>query len=158
MKRSDFIKSLGLGASGIIIPNNAFLNYKNIKIYDNYVRGLHHYKYQSLKTKLQEGDSLVLKRELSNRYDNFAIAIYYQELKLGYIAAYENIVLANMMDNHVALECFVSKHDTKANPFHCLAVQVFSKLIVPTQELIQELLTHQPADDVKDVYRKGHKF
>ncbi len=155
MKRSDFIKSLGLGASGIIIPNNTLLNYQNIKIYDNYIRGLQHYKYKKLKNEIKEGDALILKREPTNLYDRFAIQLYYKEFKLGYVAAYENIVLANMLDNQVELQCYISQHNKTADIFHCLSVQVFSKLIVPTQEFIKELLTHKPADDLEDIYRKG---
>jgi len=155
MKRSDFIRSLGLGASGVIIPNNTLINHQNIKIYDNYIRGLQHYKYDKVKKELKEGSQLLLKREPINLYDKFAIQVYYKDFKLGYVAAYENIVLANMLDNQVVLECYISKHNAKTDVFHCVSIQIFSKLIVPTQELIQELLTHKPADDLDDVYRTG---
>ncbi len=37
MQRSDFIKTLGLGASGLLLPKN-LLTRSDVKIYDNYVR------------------------------------------------------------------------------------------------------------------------
>src|SRR5690554_3974076 len=98
MKRSDFIKSLGLGMGGMVLPANTFLVAKPIKIYDNYVRGLNHYHFHTIRDKIKEGDVVQLLREPENLYDSFAIQVNYGEFRLGYLAAFENIVMANMMD------------------------------------------------------------
>ncbi|MEX0813368.1 MAG: hypothetical protein WD048_14205 [Chitinophagales bacterium] len=36
MNRSEFLKSIGLGASGLILPKNLDLPFKLVKIYENY--------------------------------------------------------------------------------------------------------------------------
>ncbi len=154
MKRSDFIKTLGLGASGLILPKN-LLNRNSIKIYDNFVRGLPHYGYKKVKNNIKEGDNLILKRDIDNIYDSFAIEVFYEDIKLGYIAAYENIVLANMLDSKVELEAKISKNNKNKKEYERLGIEIFADLISPTTNLITEL-KNQRADEVIDIYRKGY--
>ena len=42
MNRIDFIKSLGLASTGLILPTN-LLGKSLVKIYDNYIRGVQFY-------------------------------------------------------------------------------------------------------------------
>ena len=99
MNRANFLKSFGVGAAGLIIPNT-LLTQKPIKVYENYLKGTSYYKVDKHKNKLNEGDELRLEREATNPYDSFAISVHYQQYKLGYVAAYENIVLANLFDQN----------------------------------------------------------
>lgn len=155
MKRIDFLKSLGVGVSGISLPKNIFFDLQEVMVYDNYIKGANHYQYKKVKSKIKEGDRLTLKREPENLYDGFAIEVFFENHKLGYITAYENIVLANMMDNQVELSCLVSKHNKKEDIFRCIAIRVYSKLVIPTEKFA-ELLNHSKrADDIDDLYRKG---
>lgn len=43
MNRSEFLKSFGLDASGLLFPIG-LLKDKPIKIYDNYLKGIQHYQ------------------------------------------------------------------------------------------------------------------
>lgn len=154
MDRLDFLKAIGLGATGLIFPKNDFFNTKTVRIYDNYVRGLTHYQFKAVHSQIKEGDPLTLVREISNEYDSFAIAVFYQNQKMGYIAAYENIILANMIDAGVQLSAFVSKiSPPQAEIFTALAVAIHADLIIPSPKLIQDLLTDKRADDATDKYR-----
>ena len=47
---------------------------------------------------LEAGMELELVREEDNKYDNDAIALYYKDLKLGYIPSSENGTLAQFLD------------------------------------------------------------
>ena len=67
MNRIDFIKSLGLASTGLILPTN-LLGKSLVKIYDNYIRGIQFYQYSSVKELLKEGDTLLLKHEKENIY------------------------------------------------------------------------------------------
>lgn len=158
MNRSEFIKSLGLGASGLILPKN-LLARSNIKIYDNYVRGLQHYNYQKIKQKIKEGEDLRLIREQENLHDAFAVQVFYKELKLGYLPAYENIVIANMLDANANLSAKVSYHKEEGNPYkmETLGIEIYAEIITPTPQLITEL-QNKRADEVVDIYRKGFKI
>ncbi|WP_304067076.1 HIRAN domain-containing protein [Pedobacter glucosidilyticus] len=155
MDRNHFLKSLGLGAGGLILPNNNFINTKLVKIYDNYVRGLSHYDFRKAQKLIKDGDELKLLREPENIYDSFAIQVNSQEYRLGYIAAYENIILANMMDSGVNIKAYVSQKDLQRYPHESLAIEVFTELIIPNEKFIDNLLAQNRADDLADIYRLG---
>ena len=153
MKRSDFLKTLGLTGVGIVIPNT-ILAQKPVKIYDNYIKGLVHYQYKQVKKQLSKGQELTLVRELTNTYDSFAVAVFYGTYKLGYVAAYENVVLGNLLEQGVALKGFVSKHNP-SNIYEAISVEIYVNLVVENTTLLKTDLLHKRADDADDVYRKG---
>jgi len=155
MNRSDFIKVLGLSTGGLLIPANNFVETRSVNIYDNYVRGLMHYSYPNIRSTIHAGDQLTLRREKENPYDSFAISIYHQENKLGYIAAYENIVLANMLDAGVELSACVSYINKKDKDiYEGVAIVVSAVLIVPNPLFVDKLIAASGrADDNPDAYR-----
>ncbi|MGB0390604.1 MAG: HIRAN domain-containing protein [Salibacteraceae bacterium] len=152
MKRSEFIQSLGLGASGLLLPKH-LLKQQPIQIYDNYVRGIQFYQFKKTKNAIKEGDELQLMRETDNVHDQFAIAIYHQENKLGYIAAYENIVLANMLDAGTELKAFVSQLNLDIGYDYALSVKVIAELVVTQPNIINTEVNNERADDASDLYR-----
>lgn len=155
MNRTAFLKSLGLGASGLILPSNGLINTESVKIYDNYIRGLMHYDFKKVKDDIKEGDEVQLIREPTNMYDSFAVQVNSGKKRLGYLAAYENIVLANMLDAGVGLRTYISQKDLKRSAQEWLAIEVFAELVLPTQKLVDSALAANRADDVPDIYRLG---
>ena len=153
MKRSKFIQNLGLGAGGLLLPN-ALISSKSIMIYDNYVRGLEFYNYRKLRQEIKEGDAITLVREEDNIHDSFATAIYFNDFKLGYIPAYENIVIANMLDAGVELKTFASSIDIDSGLQYAFSIKVFAELVVSTDKLITILKEDKRADDAPDLYRE----
>jgi hypothetical protein len=156
MKRSEFIQSIGLGTGGIILPVNSFIQQQSTKVYDNYVKGLTHYQFKRIESAIKEGDELILKREPTNLHDTFAIEVYFQQYKIGYIAAFENVVMANMMDCGVALKSYASKIDRKTDAYRAVAIEIFAPLVMPSQKLIQMVGLETRADDAADFYRNGY--
>ena len=158
MKRSEFLQSLGLGATGLILPKS-LLSKSMIKIYDNYVRGLHHYDFDKVKNQLNIGDNLILKRDSENIHDSFAVEVYYQEYKLGYLPAYENISIANMLDAKVELPAKISFLKEEKDPYKrkTLGIEIFAELISPTPHLISKL-QNKRAEDAEDLYRQHYDF
>ena len=157
MNRSEFLKILGLGSTGLIIPNTTW-SQKPVKIYDNYVKGLSHYHFAAVRGQLVLGQELFLKRELGNLYDHFAVEVYHNDLKLGYLAAYENIAIANMLEQGVAFSAFISKIDPKEDVFDALAIEIYTQIVIENQPLIQTDGLTQRADDMLDQYRAGFKL
>lgn len=155
MNRTDFLKSLGLGASGLILPLNPLISTQAVKIYDNYIRGLTHYDFRKISKEIKEGDEVQLLREADNMYDSFAIQVNLAEQRLGYLAAYENIVLANMIDAGVGLRAFISHKDLKRDAQEWLAVEVFAELVIPSLKLQESLIAASRADNAPDLYRLG---
>lgn len=154
MNRSEFLKILGLGSTGLIIPNTTW-SQKPVKIYDNYVKGLSHYHFAAVRSQLVLGQELFLKREMGNLYDHFAVEVYYNDLKLGYLAAYENIAIANMLEQGVAFSAFISKIDSKEDVFDALAIEIYTKIVIENPNIIQTDLLNKRADDELDQYRAG---
>ncbi len=156
MNRSDFFKVFGLGTTGLIIPNTTW-SQKPVKIYDNYVKGLTHYQFDIIRKQLEVGTELQLKRETTNKYDSFAIEVYYNEHKLGYLAAYKNIAIANMLEQGVVFMAFVSKITSKEDKiFDGLAVEVYTHIVIENKKIIETNLLEKRADDVHDQYSKGY--
>src|SRR5690606_17276404 len=105
---------------------------QEITIYDNYVRGTHFYRKDFKKLKLVVGQSLGLQREQNNKYDRFAIAVCTNNLKIGYIPAYENVVLANMMDKGVIAAIVSELNDLNEDGYKdVVAVKIAARLMVP---------------------------
>ncbi len=153
MKRSDFLKTFGL-AGGVLILPRTLVTEQKIAIYHNYVRGLQFTDFLKLSTVLKEGDALELNRLPNHAHDSFAIQVMYQGQPLGYIAAYENIVLANMLDQGVELFAFAAKI-VKGDIYNGLSIEIQAKLIIPKTPIIQKDLLTQPADNAVDRYRSN---
>lgn len=153
MNWSHFLKSLGVSAGGLILPASGLISMKLVKIYDNYIRGLMHYDVNEIKDSIEEIDEVQLIRESINVYDSFAIQVNKGDKRLGYIAAYENIVLANMMDSGVSLSAYISHKDLKRPAQEWLALEVFAKLVIPSEQLVDTVLTLHRSDDAPDMYR-----
>ena len=155
MKRNEFIKGLGLSALGLgTLSLTKIIDTRQVKIYDNYLRGVFAGDTEKIFEQLSLNLKVSLVREKENKYDKFAIAVYFKNYKLGYIAAYENIVLANMMDSEVNLNTVISHIEHNHYDEKIIAVQVFCNLVSPTPLLIKEL--DKRADDEFDQYRSNY--
>ena len=156
MQRADFLKVLGLGAAGIILPGIQNLGSKKIKIYDNYLKGIAHYDYKNVMEFIKEGDEVSLKRDFDNHHDSFAIEVHFEKRKLGYIAAYENIVLANLLEQGVGLKAFVSKKHKSGSQYNDVAIEVYAEVLIQQNEIIQTTNLEKRADDCDDFYRNQY--
>ena len=155
MNRSDFLKVFGLGTTGLIIPNTTW-SQKPVKIYDNYIKGLTHYQFEKIRNQLAVGQELVLNREINNHYDSFAVEVYFGNYKLGYLAAYENIAIANMLEQGVSFKAFVSKLTSNLDQvFDGLAIEIYTNIVLENPRIIETYLLEKRADDAHDQYRKG---
>ncbi|APY07256.1 hiran domain protein [Winogradskyella sp. J14-2] len=156
MKRLDFIKAFGLGSTGLVIPQTNFAQ-KPIKIYDNYIKGLTHYDLNKVKKQMSVGDALLLRRERENIYDSFAVAVFYDTKKLGYLPAYENVVISNLLEQGVKLNGFVSKLNLQ-DVYQAVSIEIYANIVVESPSMIQTDLLEHRADDAIDKYRKGPFF
>ncbi|MFV0572854.1 MAG: HIRAN domain-containing protein [Xanthomarina gelatinilytica] len=154
MNRSDFVKSLGLGAGGLILPQTLFVQ-KSVLIYDNYLSGLTYYDYEKTKQHLKEGQQLKLVREAENIHDAFAVQVFFENHKIGYLQAFENISIAYMLGAGAELKAETSYHNPNAGHYknHTLAIAIYAELISVTPKLLTKLQNIR-ADNAFDRYRK----
>lgn len=151
MKRSEFLKSFGLGGVGLIIPKTPLVQ-QPIKIYENYAQGLVHYNFKTVKKQLNIGDELTLIAETNNIYDRYAVAICYQKHKLGYLPAYENITISNLLMQNVKLVAFITQLYPEDN-YNGLALEILAEIVVEKSNAIIPPTLTIPANDVEDRYR-----
>ncbi|NLO70349.1 MAG: hypothetical protein GX102_05290 [Porphyromonadaceae bacterium] len=163
MNRAEFLKIMSVGAGSFLFSSfnldteNLKYDLKKVKIYDNYVRGVNFRKQDFFSAALKVNDPLQLQRDVENVYDSYAIKVLKNSQFLGYIAAYENIVMAMLMDQGVQLEASVCniREVIDENKYldKVFSVQVFAKLLVPFNHIGSNDLRTKRADDAKDIYR-----
>jgi len=98
MKRSQFIKNL-LALGGLkLLPNNLVTSFTKFYLLQFFVAGFRFYKGMELLAYMQEGDLLELVREPNNEHDNWAVALYWNNEKIGYVPRDENALLSRLLD------------------------------------------------------------
>ena len=84
-----------------------------MKVYKNFnIAGIEYYEALFVIEKMKVGEKLILKPEEKNIYDEYAVEIYYEDKKLGYIPKSSNysigVILRKGWD---IFEAFVQKID-----------------------------------------------
>jgi hypothetical protein len=98
MNRSNFIKGI-LALGGIaLLPANVVKNYRKFYLLQFFVAGFRFYKGMELLDQMNEGDQLELVREPDNEYDDCAIALHWNNEKIGFIPRDENALLSRLID------------------------------------------------------------
>lgn len=98
MKRNEFLQRL-IGISGL-----GFLSLPEVeskqKIYllQTFVAGFRFYKGVELLQHMQQNDFVELRREPDNEHDPFAVALYWQQEKVGFLPAESNETIARLLD------------------------------------------------------------
>jgi len=101
MKRSDFLRNI-IGLFGMaVLPPLALKQYKKLYLLQCFVRGFKFYDGPQLLDTMKEGSLLELVREPGNKYDECAIALHFNNHKIGFIPAESNEVLSRLIDSQV---------------------------------------------------------
>jgi hypothetical protein len=131
MNQSDVLTRLGLGASGVVLPQGlSRVKNEPVRVYNGYLHSIMHFGFVDLKDRLRIGDELTMTRDSNNEYDFFAVGVYWNGVKLGYLPSTENIVIANLLDSGVSMRVYIGKIDLQANPQHALSVVVFTDVVI----------------------------
>lgn len=93
-------------------------------LYTEYVAGYQYAPVVKHEHKIKAGHPLRLVREPSNPYDNSAIAVYWQNVHVGYIRMADNRVLTSMMDQQMPLQARVKDIDLEAPTWERLTVEI----------------------------------
>lgn len=126
MNRKGFISNL-LGLGGLaVFPKQWIQSYTKVYLLQSFVAGFQYYNGPSLISSLKEGDLIDLEREPNNPYDKFAIAVYYNKEKLGFIPAKENKMLSRLIDSE-AIEIFaeITHVEAKASSWESISVAIY---------------------------------
>jgi hypothetical protein len=133
MKRRNFIKTLlGLpllisSKEGLAQPNSNH-DIRDVLIQTSPIAGFQYYQGELFWEELTVGDKLQLNREPDNPYDEKAVAIYREGVKLGYLPRVENIVVARLMDKGQYINALIGNKQKSADPWERMTVAVWLQI------------------------------
>lgn len=65
---------------------------------------------------LNIGDTLTLRRQPNNEYDEYAIAVYNKANRIGWIPMSDNLIIARLMDGGKLFSCKIAKIKENKDP------------------------------------------
>ena len=134
MKRSTFIKNM-IGFYGISsLPVEMIKQYQKIYLLQCFVRGFQFYEGPNLIRQINMSGLLEMVREPNNKYDSSAIALHFNNNKIGFIPAESNQVLARIMDAKlIPLQAEITHVEPEAAAWENVHVAIYAlKEMKPT--------------------------
>ena len=100
MKRIDFInKLIALGGLSFLAGKSIQTKqFQKFYLLQSFVRGFQYYAGPEVMNQMKEGDMLELVREPENEYDPSAIAMHWNQKKIGFIPTEDNDILSKLLD------------------------------------------------------------
>lgn len=126
MNRKGFISKL-LALDGFAaIPKLWVKSYTKIYLLQCFVAGFRYYKGPALLETMKAGDMLQLVREPKNKYDECAIALHFNNEKIGFIPAAENAMPSRLLDAEVVeLMAEITHPETDAATWENVRIAVY---------------------------------
>ncbi|MEQ1554348.1 MAG: HIRAN domain-containing protein [Ferruginibacter sp.] len=138
MNRSSFLKQLLAAAIVGKLPVSITKEFRKIYLLQCFIAGFRHYEGMSLLATMKEGDLLELIREPKNEFDDCAIALHYQNKKIGFIPADTNEMLSYLIDaDALSLFAVITHVEKNAQPWENIAVAIYF-----VQEVNKDLPAH----------------
>lgn len=125
MIRRNFLKVLALFGAKATLTATTFdeTKIKAIELNECYVVGLQYYDGKDFNA--ENIKFLTLKSEPTNEYDENAIEVYSENLKIGYIPRTENKVISNMMRQGVQVVAKIVKFNPEDGYTHRIKVKLY---------------------------------
>jgi len=126
MKRIDFLKRMISVAGFGLLPLNILLTKRKVYLLQCFVAGFRHYKGMELLNEMEENDFIELRREHDNQYDESAIALYWQQEKIGFVPANDNSTIARLLDaDALPLLATITHLNRKVKPWENVAIAIY---------------------------------
>ena len=138
MKRIDFLKSILLGYALFFVsgksPGNTPQKPREMRLCSPYIAGYQYYDGMELEGKLTENDGLILKRQSENPFDRYAVEIFSNSTKLGYLPRDENRTVARLMDQGAEVKAQIEKILPGYDTYRKIRVKVYIEEIIRTSK------------------------
>lgn len=132
MNRIDFFKNLFLGTTSLFVAKQLTVSapkeVKDIYLNSPHIAGFQYYKGEEIEKNLKENDILILKREPQNPHDYFAVEVFRDNAKLGYLPRSDNKLIARMMDQGLPLKAQIRHIDPDAHPYRRVKMRVYYEM------------------------------
>ncbi len=127
MQRRHFIKNL-VALYGIsILPDMPVLQFQKIYLLQFFIRGFRFYKGVEMIDQISHDGLVELVREPDNQYDENAIAIHYNGIKIGYVPQEDNLILARLLDARLLdLQAEITHINKKVADWEKIRVAVYA--------------------------------
>ena len=128
MNRIDFLKSLvtkGILLTTPFIPEAREKELVEVLLYREFVAGFQYADGLKVLSKMKEGDELHLVREPENSYDDQAVAVYWNQNRIGYVPAADNEIPNSFLMKGLALKSRIDKLDKKAKPWQACQAGIY---------------------------------
>ncbi len=125
--RREFLKLLGvLPVALFSLAGKAAVREEKRYLLNRFsVAGFQYYRGPALLPYIAPGDVLVLKPEPDNKYDEFAVEIFWRGEKIGYVPVSDNKHISRLLQQGARLECGVSEKKPKKDPWQQLRIEVW---------------------------------
>ncbi len=126
MNRRIFTQLLIASPLTALALANAFVQLKTISILiqTSPVAGFQYYSGKYLWEKFQDGQTLDMLRELTNPYDNKAVALFWDGYKISYVPRNENLAISQMLDTGVPLQARIAEMKESDDPWQRVSVNI----------------------------------
>ena len=144
MKRSDFLqRMIGVALLGKL-PISELILKRKVYLLHCFVAGFRYYSGMDLLNEMEVNDFLELRREPNNKYDEFAIALYWQQEKIGFIPADSNETIARLLDAEaLPLLASITHLNKEVEPWENVVVAVYflqeEKKLPPHADYLHQL-------------------
>ena len=92
-----------------------------------YIAGFQYYQGEQHENLLRENELLELRRQTENPHDYFAVEVYHNNIKLGYLPRSGNKIIARMMDQGVRVNARVRSINPEEHPGRRVKVRVYAE-------------------------------
>ncbi len=101
---------------------------RTIQIQESPLAGFQYHGGKRVWEEMRNGDPLDLVREPNNPYDRQAVALYWNNVKLGYVPRGENTAVAQMLDRGERLKARIVRLQESPNPWRRVRFRVDCEL------------------------------
>lgn len=130
MNRINLLQSLFTGSALLFSPRTgAEKPVREIRLSSPYLAGSRYHQGFEIVTQLRENILLTLKREPTNAHDCYAIEVFQNNTKLGYLPRAENKVIARLMDQGVAVKARILKVEPEVYAYRKVKMNVLYETI-----------------------------
>ena len=140
MKRSSFIKSLiGLPAIGLINVES-FTQYEKVYLKQFFVRGFSYYLGPKIIDEINKSGQLEMVREPENKFDKRAIALHFNNKKIGYLPRESNKTISILMDTELLeFHAELTQIESDASDWEKIRVAVFALKEIKKSEDLKKI-------------------
>jgi hypothetical protein len=124
MKRRTFFRRLFGSVGATLAGSVVTADERSVLIQESPIAGFQFHSGDAIWSALGVGDELRLVRESSNAHDADAVAIYFNDDKLGYVPRAENSAISQMLDRGEDLQARISRLLVDEDPWQRVRISI----------------------------------